>query len=343
MRRVIGADDDRDDIGTRAGTARSRCGGSVRARAAAGCGRGRRRGRRPSRSSRRAPACSMCVGDALGEEVGERVLGAVDAHAGGRRVAEDHEAQPRGSSIRRGAGDDVVDVEARVAGQELDAAQPHELRGDDAGERCRRHRIRRRASRGSRDPCRTPYRTSPVDANRHNRSRADTPRSSSSTRPRAAAEPGASSRGSASGSSARPDARLVITRRAGQAEELAASAAERGHERIVVVGGDGTIQEVLNGVVDGADARRASGIVPVGSGNDLARSLGLPRDPARGVDRGDRRAGAGDRRGACRRMATDGRGGSDRPVASASTRRSRRQWRRAAAGSAARRGTCSPR
>ncbi len=47
----------------------------------------------------------------------------------------------------------------------------------------------------------------------------------------------------------------------------------------MVVGGDGTVQEVVNGVLD-ADARTAIGIVPVGSGNDLARSLGLPTDPA---------------------------------------------------------------
>ena len=77
---------------------------------------------------------------------------------------------------------------------------------------------------------------------------------------------------------ARPDARFEITRRAGHAEELAAQAAGR-HDRVVAVGGDGTIQEVMNGLVNGEPAATI-GIVPVGSGNDLARSLGLPRDPA---------------------------------------------------------------
>lgn len=77
----------------------------------------------------------------------------------------------------------------------------------------------------------------------------------------------------------RRDARLFVTRRAGEAEQLAAEAAAHGRDRVVAVGGDGTIQEVVNGVV-GSGASTAVGIVPVGSGNDLARSLGLPRDPA---------------------------------------------------------------
>jgi len=77
---------------------------------------------------------------------------------------------------------------------------------------------------------------------------------------------------------ARPDARFEVTRRAGHAEQLAASAAGN-HDRVIAVGGDGTIQEVMNGLVNGAPAA-SIGIVPVGSGNDLARSLGLPRDPA---------------------------------------------------------------
>jgi len=77
---------------------------------------------------------------------------------------------------------------------------------------------------------------------------------------------------------ARPDVRLEITRRAGHAEELAADAAGR-HDRVIVVGGDGTIQEVVNGLVNG-EPTASVGIVPVGTGNDLARSLRLPRDPA---------------------------------------------------------------
>lgn len=73
-----------------------------------------------------------------------------------------------------------------------------------------------------------------------------------------------------------PGARLALTDAAGHAERLAANAADAGHDRIVAVGGDGTVQEVVNGIA-GRGRRPAIGIVPVGSGNDLARSLGLPR------------------------------------------------------------------
>jgi len=77
----------------------------------------------------------------------------------------------------------------------------------------------------------------------------------------------------------RPDADLHVTSRRGEAQDLAAHAAADGCDRLVAVGGDGTVQEVVNGILDGS-ARPALGIVPVGSGNDLARSLRLPTDAA---------------------------------------------------------------
>jgi diacylglycerol kinase (ATP) len=78
----------------------------------------------------------------------------------------------------------------------------------------------------------------------------------------------------------RPEAaRLEVTRRRGDAETLAAAAAAGGHDRVIAVGGDGTIQEVVNGLLAGPQPP-ALGIVPRGSGNDLARSLALPTDPA---------------------------------------------------------------
>jgi diacylglycerol kinase (ATP) len=68
----------------------------------------------------------------------------------------------------------------------------------------------------------------------------------------------------------------IATRR-GQAEELAAAAA--GHDRVVAVGGDGTVQEVVNGLLASASPP-ALGLIPIGTGNDLSRSLGVPRDLA---------------------------------------------------------------
>ena len=79
--------------------------------------------------------------------------------------------------------------------------------------------------------------------------------------------------------SARPEARLEITRRPGDTEALAADAARYGHDRVIAVGGDGTVQEAVNGLL-GAQADAELGIVPLGSGNDLARSLGLPTEVA---------------------------------------------------------------
>lgn len=78
---------------------------------------------------------------------------------------------------------------------------------------------------------------------------------------------------------ARNDVDLRVTTAPGDAEELAATAVAEGRERVVAVGGDGTVQEVLNGLLAGGGPAEL-GIFPVGTGNDLGRSLGLPTDPA---------------------------------------------------------------
>lgn len=79
------------------------------------------------------------------------------------------------------------------------------------------------------------------------------------------------------------EARLLETREAGHAERLAAAATDLGHDRVIAVGGDGTIQEVINGLLAsgvGADGGPpALGLIPSGRGNDLARSVHLPIDP----------------------------------------------------------------
>ena len=77
----------------------------------------------------------------------------------------------------------------------------------------------------------------------------------------------------------RTDVDLRVTTAAGDAEMLAAGAVAEGRERVVAVGGDGTVQEVLNGLL-AAGSPGELGILPVGTGNDLARSLGLPADSA---------------------------------------------------------------
>ncbi len=68
---------------------------------------------------------------------------------------------------------------------------------------------------------------------------------------------------------------LVITRRVGDLAEQARKAAEDGVERLLVVGGDGTVHQAIQGL---ANTSCALGVVPLGSGNDLAATLGVPRD-----------------------------------------------------------------
>ncbi|MGH8884742.1 MAG: diacylglycerol/lipid kinase family protein [Egibacteraceae bacterium] len=66
------------------------------------------------------------------------------------------------------------------------------------------------------------------------------------------------------------------TQRRGHASELAARAANNGYEIVIALGGDGTVNEAMQGVA-GTQVRLA--IIPGGSTNVLARTLGLPNDP----------------------------------------------------------------
>jgi diacylglycerol kinase (ATP) len=63
------------------------------------------------------------------------------------------------------------------------------------------------------------------------------------------------------------------TNHSGHATELALSAANKGFELVVAVGGDGTMNEVAQGLIG---TSTPMGIIPMGSGNGLARDLGVP-------------------------------------------------------------------
>ncbi|MDQ3255824.1 MAG: YegS/Rv2252/BmrU family lipid kinase, partial [Acidobacteriota bacterium] len=76
------------------------------------------------------------------------------------------------------------------------------------------------------------------------------------------------------------DMDITMTVAAGDARHLAQTAADDGYEQLFVAGGDGTLNEVLNGVanVEGALERITFGLIPLGTGNDFADALGLPED-----------------------------------------------------------------
>ncbi len=76
------------------------------------------------------------------------------------------------------------------------------------------------------------------------------------------------------------DVGIVVTAGDGDAQHAAAMAAADGCEVIFVAGGDGTLNEVMNGLATaGALDRVVIGIVPLGTGNDFAAGLDIPRDP----------------------------------------------------------------
>jgi diacylglycerol kinase (ATP) len=82
------------------------------------------------------------------------------------------------------------------------------------------------------------------------------------------------------------DVDIVLTTGDGDGAEAGRRAALEGYDRIVVAGGDGTLNEVLNGVagVAGALARMPLGIIPLGTGNDFATALGVPDEPEGAAD-----------------------------------------------------------
>lgn len=70
------------------------------------------------------------------------------------------------------------------------------------------------------------------------------------------------------------------------ATELAKQAGEQGYEMVIAMGGDGTVHEVVNGLMQAPATRRpVLGVVPVGSGNDFAHAIGVPLAPERALAR----------------------------------------------------------
>ena len=74
---------------------------------------------------------------------------------------------------------------------------------------------------------------------------------------------------------------VEMTQRPGHATELSRRAITDGYELVVALGGDGTVNEVVNGFFGGADTIDGDtvlGLLPLGTGNDLVRTLGIPNE-----------------------------------------------------------------
>lgn len=76
------------------------------------------------------------------------------------------------------------------------------------------------------------------------------------------------------------DFTIVSTEYRGHATEIARKYANKKYDAVIAVGGDGTVNEIGQGLV-GTDT--ALGIIPCGSGNGLARHLGISLDPFKAV------------------------------------------------------------
>jgi diacylglycerol kinase (ATP) len=72
-----------------------------------------------------------------------------------------------------------------------------------------------------------------------------------------------------------PDVEVSITANAGAATKSTKRALRKGCKMVVAAGGDGTLNEVINGLREDASAV-VVGLIPLGTGNDFARTLGLP-------------------------------------------------------------------
>jgi diacylglycerol kinase (ATP) len=74
---------------------------------------------------------------------------------------------------------------------------------------------------------------------------------------------------------------VALTTRPGEAVQLSRHAVRDGRALVVAVGGDGTINEVANGFFENGEPAPAGarlGVLPMGTGGDLRRTLGIPRD-----------------------------------------------------------------
>ena len=75
---------------------------------------------------------------------------------------------------------------------------------------------------------------------------------------------------------------IIFTEYAGHARKIASDSVTRSRDIIVAAGGDGTVNEVCSSLVN---TRSSFGLIPGGSGNGFARSLGIPLKTEQAIQR----------------------------------------------------------
>ena len=127
----------------------------------------------------------------------------------------------------------------------------------------------------------------------------------------------------------------AFTERPLHAAELTRKALGQGHDLVIAVGGDGTINEVVNGFFEeprqGAESRplkpgAALGVLPRGTGGDLRRTIGLDADVQRSAAESSARGAVSSLKprarphGSCQTSVSGSGGGRDRSGSAASAR-----------------------
>ena len=85
--------------------------------------------------------------------------------------------------------------------------------------------------------------------------------------------------------------KAMFTGNGDNAIAISRKASAQGYRKFIAVGGDGTVHDVLNGIMEHVDLSEGIsvseftlGVLPVGSGNDWVKSTGVPRDIRGAVD-----------------------------------------------------------
>ena len=80
-----------------------------------------------------------------------------------------------------------------------------------------------------------------------------------------------------------PHAEIRPTTKPGSAARFAKTALKNGRDTIIAAGGDGTLNEVVNGIGENLGDARV-GLIPLGTGNDFARTIGIPVELEPAID-----------------------------------------------------------